>query len=319
MLSNKNNKKAFSLVEISIVVLIIGLLIAGISKASDMIADSQLKGARSLTKGSKTGRIPGLLLWLETTTTDALKDSERFGGTSISTWSDISPPNLPKIIFRQSGATSTAKYNEGSGGSKLPYISFTAATDYLYPFEPSKTTYGSSDLYLTKSTQAFPSSELTIFAVAQPVANFSLFSFCPNNTGLLTENCTTGTNITLRFGTASSSLIKLEYNGAASGPLLSSTGYKTGDGPFIYSIVSQVGKATIFTNSGNKNTSATGTHPTFLTSYDGSYRIGGGATLGNIYELIVYSSVLSDSNRQKVEDYLASKHKIKLATTRDTF
>ena len=70
-MKNKNTKKAFSLVEISIVILIIGLLIAGISKAGDMIFDVSLKSASSLTKGTKVGRMPGLALWLETTTSES--------------------------------------------------------------------------------------------------------------------------------------------------------------------------------------------------------------------------------------------------------
>ena len=67
---NKNRNKAFSLVEISIVILIIGLLIAGISKAGDMIFDANLKTGRALTKGAVVGRMPSLALWLEVTSTE---------------------------------------------------------------------------------------------------------------------------------------------------------------------------------------------------------------------------------------------------------
>ena len=322
MFCSVKNKKAFSLVEISIVVLIIGLLIAGISKASDMIADSQLKGARSITKSTKTGRIPGLLLWLETSASESLKDNERFTGTSISSWSDISPPNVPKLIFRQSGsATNGIKYNEGAS-SRLPYIGFTTSSDYLYPYEPSKTSASFANLYTLSSTQAFPLNELTIFVVSQPDPSFSIFSFCPAAVGsaatLTVQSCTAGTHITLGFGAASSGLIKLEYAGAVgtAGVLASNTGYKTTDGPFIYSVASQVGKAKIFINGGDSSTLST---ISALSSYIGSYRIGGGAADGNIYELIVYSTLLSDDDRRKVEDYLAAKHKIKLAATRQTF
>lgn len=334
-MSKFKTKKAFSLVEISIVVLIIGLLIAGISKASDMVQDSQLKAGRSLTRASKAGRIPGLLLWLETSTTESLKDNERFSGTAISTWSDISPPNVPKLIFRQSGNSSTnaIKYNEGTSSTSLPYIDFASSSDYMYAYEPSKTAASSSNLYSVMSTQAFPSSDITIFVVARPAESFSVFTLCPTTSGsgiVTTQNCSaSGAHLTLAFGAASSNLIKLEYGGATgtAGVLASKTGYKTTEGPFIYSVVSQIGKAKIFTNGGDSSASVTaaagppivvGTNPTAFTSYSGSYKVGGGGP-GNLYELIVYSSLLSDSDRQKVEDYLAAKYKIKLAATRQTF
>ena len=39
----RKNRKGFSLIEISVVILIIGVLIAGISQASDMIDEAALK------------------------------------------------------------------------------------------------------------------------------------------------------------------------------------------------------------------------------------------------------------------------------------
>ncbi|MBM3590130.1 MAG: prepilin-type N-terminal cleavage/methylation domain-containing protein [Alphaproteobacteria bacterium] len=49
-------RKAFSLIEISVVILIIGILIAGISQGIDLYNDFNLTKARNITKNSRVGR-----------------------------------------------------------------------------------------------------------------------------------------------------------------------------------------------------------------------------------------------------------------------
>jgi type II secretory pathway pseudopilin PulG len=68
-MTNSKNKKllAFSLIELSIVVLIIGILIAGITQGSRLIQQSKIKTAQNQTTNSPVNSIPDLNLWLETT------------------------------------------------------------------------------------------------------------------------------------------------------------------------------------------------------------------------------------------------------------
>jgi prepilin-type N-terminal cleavage/methylation domain-containing protein len=58
------NKKAFSLIEISVVILIIVILIYGVSVGVDLYQDFRLATARSLTLNSRVGRIEDLSLWV---------------------------------------------------------------------------------------------------------------------------------------------------------------------------------------------------------------------------------------------------------------
>ena len=72
------HKKAFSLVELSMVILVIGILIAGISQGIDLYQDMRLATARSLTQNSRVGRIDNLELWLETTTEKSFDNMRSF-------------------------------------------------------------------------------------------------------------------------------------------------------------------------------------------------------------------------------------------------
>ena len=65
--SHKNLKKAFSLIELSVVVLIIGILIAGITSGSRLVRNSKLASAAQFTKSSDINSIADLVLWLEPT------------------------------------------------------------------------------------------------------------------------------------------------------------------------------------------------------------------------------------------------------------
>lgn len=61
------SKKAFSLTELSMVILIIGILIGGISQGVDIYKDFIKQNALRLSKNSVVNRIPDLSLWLDYT------------------------------------------------------------------------------------------------------------------------------------------------------------------------------------------------------------------------------------------------------------
>ena len=67
---------AFTLIEISIVVLIIGILVASISQVYEMIFEATLKSARNLSRSSRVTRIDDLILWLDATSEKAF-DKEK--------------------------------------------------------------------------------------------------------------------------------------------------------------------------------------------------------------------------------------------------
>ena len=93
----KKHKKAFTLTEISLVILVIGILIAGISQAIEMFSEASLKGARNLSKSSRITRIDDLSLWLDATSDKAF-DKEKDDGSTISMWKDTNPKSTAQIV-----------------------------------------------------------------------------------------------------------------------------------------------------------------------------------------------------------------------------
>ncbi len=64
--SNKKQIKAFTLIETSILFLVIGILIIGVSTVLDLNQDYKITIAKNLTQNSRVSRIDDLVLWLET-------------------------------------------------------------------------------------------------------------------------------------------------------------------------------------------------------------------------------------------------------------
>jgi prepilin-type N-terminal cleavage/methylation domain-containing protein len=89
------SNKAFSLLEISIVILIIGILISGVSLGVDLYRDFRLASAKSLTQNSRVGRIEGLVLWLEASQKTSFEPDNIADGTAITKWKNIAPNLLP--------------------------------------------------------------------------------------------------------------------------------------------------------------------------------------------------------------------------------
>jgi prepilin-type N-terminal cleavage/methylation domain-containing protein len=103
------HKKAFSLIEISVVILIIGMLIAGISQGIDLYQDSRLATARSLTLNSRVNRIEDLTMWFEATSEKSFEKPNPNDGDRIALWKNINFKLSNRIDVLQTDLDSTKK------------------------------------------------------------------------------------------------------------------------------------------------------------------------------------------------------------------
>jgi prepilin-type N-terminal cleavage/methylation domain-containing protein len=81
-------KNAFTLIELSAVIVIIGILIAGVTTATGLVKKSKIAAAQSLTKASPISGITDNALWLESSTESSFKDTESSTGDTVTTWYD---------------------------------------------------------------------------------------------------------------------------------------------------------------------------------------------------------------------------------------
>ena len=128
---NKHKSKAstaFSLIELSIVTLIVGIIIAGITQSSRLVRQSKLKSAQNLTTSSPVTGIRSLSLWLEPTQDASFPASGLDDESPLLQWNDLNLQTTSKFFaIPASGVTTTGtaaiKYdNDGING--LPSIKF---------------------------------------------------------------------------------------------------------------------------------------------------------------------------------------------------
>ncbi|MFM2200772.1 MAG: hypothetical protein RL769_827, partial [Pseudomonadota bacterium] len=72
--SNYKSPKAFSLIELSIVILIIGILVAGVTQSSRLVKRIRLLTAQNITNSSPVPTIKDLALWYESTLERSFND-----------------------------------------------------------------------------------------------------------------------------------------------------------------------------------------------------------------------------------------------------
>jgi len=289
----KKPNKAFSLVELSIVILIIGVLIAAAGQGVDLLQDARLSAARMLTQSSRVASIKGLSLWLETTSENSFSVAEAADGETISSWNDINPQANLKNNFT---ATGVAKpIYKTNIMNNLPAVLFDGSNDYM------------------DSTYNFArDSGVTAFAVVKPVAVTTLHyiissmptSFGP---GYFKVNLANNTNLNIYYTAYNAGLI------ITSLPPLANQNY-------LIEAVDTGANATIYVNKTKYTSSNVTTTSNYGISnpieigacYAGSMDCPGGRTgyfNGYVFELIVFDRGLTEKERLSVENYLAKKWK----------
>ncbi|GDX36458.1 hypothetical protein LBMAG18_09690 [Alphaproteobacteria bacterium] len=128
-------RQAFSLIELSIVILIIGILVAGVTQSSRLVKQIKLYSAQSITRSSDINSIGDMVFWAETTLDKSLVNSQGVfdveDGNPISLWSDINLRSNPKINLAQSNTNNQPTY-KSFGINGLPSISFDGNNDNLF-------------------------------------------------------------------------------------------------------------------------------------------------------------------------------------------
>jgi prepilin-type N-terminal cleavage/methylation domain-containing protein len=302
-LTSSSHKKifhnAFSLIELSIVVLIIGILIAGVTQGSRLVRQSKLKVAQNLTNSAAISSMPNLVLWLEPTLdnsiTSATNGSNPEDGDAISSWNDSNTQLTSKINVTQATSLNQPTYmNNGING--LPSLKFDGVNSILYsmtaPISPGSDTY-------------------TMIAVWNSIT-------LPDS--MLMEQRPSGFPTFLRYGAFWLNNANLKFSGAANdtGTIATISAGKN----YIDIMVINNNLSPNVNSYLNSNTPATGTSASPSTLNIGNYMfsVGGRTTspitsysnLANVMlsEIIIFDRALKKSEIIDVNSYLSKKYGI---------
>ena len=297
-------QKAFSLVELSIVILIIGVLIAAIGQGLDLLQDSKLTAARMITQSSRVASINKLSLWLDTTSANSFSSSatEPDDGQSISTWYDISPQNRDKITFTQNTGANQPTYKL-KGINSLPSINFNGSTyltnSTIAPITARNSTYTMAIVFQSNN----PSSNSAIFSQGNNLcygnAQFAVTSNYQGFSGGCNDS-----NITtpVYLGVNYASLLQVNNNNTNNISLYSNS--------LTPSITATGPAGNPGSNPGSNNTHLSVT--TNETSIGCSAVVHNAVFNGLVSEIIIIDGVVSNNDIKAIMKYFSKKYNVTL-------
>lgn len=285
-MSNKKSyvskKFGFSLIELSIVILVIGILVTGITQGSRILTQSKISTAKSLTTSSPIMSINGLAIWLEASDAGSFLSNEAADGNNLTTWYDRNPQSSTKNNVTRGTSNSNIAY-ESSGINGLPSVYFNGVADATSVFT------GAFIPSLNNSFTAFVVYDNILSGSQTIIANG-----LGGGNGWGYQNYTSKRDFVL-YG-------NFDYVGSA----------PTSD-PEIATIMYNNTNMSLFIN-GVSDLSTTGTMNTSTAAglfYVGSIGGGTNAYKGLIGEIIMFNRPLSTRDIKIVEQYLSAKWGIK--------
>lgn len=283
--------KAFTLVEMSVVLLILAVLISGVVAGAKMIKRSRIASAQSMTTKSPVAKIENLVLWLEPVTDESFKEIEtQKNNKEISAWFDLNPDS-PKNDATPSTPTSAPFYQK-NGINNLPAINFQTGKFLIF----------SSDKLRSKLV----SSNLTIFVVEKRLSASNSNYFISSVSGDFKVGYKSDTAITFQAGSGC----------IFSTPASSVPSFVVDKTPkiHVFRLRSNSGSVMEYTrladSPGLRQAAVTAncTPPSNLSALIiGS---NAGVYYENIGEIIIYNRSLKDTEKADVENYLSAKWKI---------
>ncbi len=116
-------KKAFSLIEASLVLVVISIIFGAILASSAIIKIAKLNSARNLTNSSIVKDIDGLILWLDSISVDSFDNENPIDNGEIENWNDIKESYLANYVATQANISKQPIFKKSVINS-LPAIQF---------------------------------------------------------------------------------------------------------------------------------------------------------------------------------------------------
>ncbi len=284
----KNNKNAFTIIELSIVILVISVMVVGVATGKSLITKARLANAKSLTRQSVVNDMgDDLIAWYETSLEGSFKESEtKTDGSSITIWKDSNKNAVNK--------------NDATAG-----VSPTLVQNVFYNSIPGVRFTGSQ--YLNFNGTKFAKNSYTVFVVEQRISGKSNNYFIAGSANSLNSNLVLGyrnQNLMTQAHWSNDFDVPIIFPNYSSQNLI----------PRIHTFLfnNSIGKQ--YTLNG-KNPLNKNTNKDPLTSYI-SARIGFCQPCGNDYyvgdlaEIIMFKRSLKTEEVEAIESYLGSKYGI---------
>ena len=184
----KINKKAFTIIEISVLMLVISVMIVGVMTSKSMITKSRLANAQSLTQQSYVNEISeDLIAWYETSLEGSFNASEiKNDGSFITAWKDSN-----KTVVTKNNATVTTPLNTANQPILVQNVFYNSIPGLRF----------SGSQYLKFDGTKFAQNSYTIFLVEQRSSNKSENYFIGGSGSSSNSNLSMGygTDTTISF------------------------------------------------------------------------------------------------------------------------
>ena len=305
----KNKNRAFSLIELSIVVLIIGILIAGVTQGSRLVNASKVQTAQTLTQSAPVTSVSGLLLWLETSREASFISTQTSNATALTKWYDTNPQttNITNTTFTASNSDITYK---SVGINGLPSVSFANASRTSTFASPAGgrivTPYQAYTIFIVARVTSITASNA--FLYNGDSANFKGFGVYSDATGKIRVDGGGTSVFTALVGNTSAVANAARIMTVTISP------------NSVLGVATTTPTAEFYVN-GTADLTAAGLSANIAAQAATDVLYIGGTTaaslvpfVGDMSEVIMFDTVLKNSDRKAIEQYLGKKYGIAVAS-----
>lgn len=284
----KINKKAFTIIEISIVILIVSAMIIGIATGSSLIAKSRLANAKSLTRQSVVNDMgEDIIAWYETSLEGSFNPSEiKNDGSTISKWKDS---NKNAVNKNDATAVTSPTLVQNVFYNSIPGVRFTGSQ------------------YLTFNGSKFAKNSYTVFVVEKRnSANDQNYFIAGGDNAV---NC----NLVLGYRN-NYSIVQAHWGNDFDKSNIFPAYSASSPTPRIHTFLfnNSIGKEYTLNGQTTYKNNPSQTNPlvSFNNSRIGYYQGGNAYYVGDLAEIIMFKRSLKTEEVEAIESYLGSKYGI---------
>lgn len=292
-----NKNSAFTLIELSVVLIIVVALVIGIIAASSVVSSARLSQARNMTGSAPVLQVENLVMWLESTSKKSFEDSETRGDLPVSVWYDINPQSIIKNNFVASGSNRPIYTKNAVSG--LPGLKFDGVDDFM-----TNTVPGLMGRMSAQATWIFVfkvdamNKDQTFMSIEQGGNRFIIQLDSNNLFTQIEGNNNISTNVVADFLNV---------------PYVVTAIRKVGDNPPVAIYLN----GEFSYNSGNSNNEGSSEYDQGMNTFTNSVVIGNRdsaeeSVSGYLLEMIVYNRAITPQERFNIEEYLKKKWKLRM-------